>query len=73
MSATFVTSGTPGAAAATEQMRAVHTHPQRCLCGAEAVTTSHSHFSTDRPACAACSRVLRVLSFIHHNVTVSAL
>ena len=73
MSATFVTYGTPGAAAATEHMRGVCTTPQVCLCGAEAVTTGHSHFSTDRPACAACSRVLRVLSFIHHDVTVSAL
>lgn len=54
-----------------DHLRAIATHPQPCLCGKPAITTSHSHFSTERPACADCSRVLRMLSLVHHNVTVS--
>lgn len=72
MSATFVTYDRGRRQdAATEQWAGVIAHPQPCLCGAPAVTTSHSPRSTDRPACAACSRVLRMLSFVHLNVTVS--
>ena len=65
MSAPTFTTGGPFAA---ERIAVQHEHwlgvtmnPQPCKCGAPAVTYGHSAHSEDRPVCAPCSRVLRML------------